>query len=85
MQIYVQSPTVLKWVFIPPFLKFFRLAKCDISWSYSLFNNTAELRNRIWHLISIEDSPGHKKKTNKKSEGKDERLLDIRPYISRLK
>lgn len=85
MQINIQSPTVLKWVFIPPFLKFFRQAKCDILWSCSLFKNTVELRNRIWCLISVEDPPEHKKKTNKESGGKDEGLLNIRPYVPRLK
>lgn len=79
---YVQNPAVLKWVFIPPFLKLFRQAKHDISWSYRLFKNITEWRNRFWHLISIEDSPGQKKKTNKKSRGKDEGLLGIRPYVT---
>lgn len=74
---YIQGLAGLKWVFISSFLKFFRQVKCDISWSYRHFKNITELRNRIWHLISVEDCPGHKRKTNKKSGGKDEALLDV--------
>lgn len=49
---------------------------------HSLFKNITELRNIMWQFISIEDSPGDKQKTYKILGGKDEGLLEIRPYAT---
>lgn len=76
------KPSCSKMDIYSSFSIFLRQAKCDILWSYRLFKNNKEMRNRIWHLIFIEDSTGHKRKTNKKSGDKDERLLDIMPYAT---
>lgn len=78
---YVRSPAVLKWIFIPPFQ--YSLDKQNVTfYGHTDFKNIKDMRNRIWHLIFIEDSTGHKRKTNKKSGDKDEKLLDIMPYAT---